>query len=64
MTDIPFSHRYKLCESKRSYKNEKEALKALKSIRKKRLVPENGGAYKCPIDPTHWHLGHRRLNEP
>lgn len=57
---IPETHRWKMCESKRRFKNEKNALNELKKIRKTgKIVPPNAVAYKCPIC-SKWHLGHKK----
>jgi hypothetical protein len=64
MTNIPESHREKLCESKKKYSNEKNALDHLKVIRKRGLiVPPNARAYKC-FFCGFWHLGHKRDDDP
>lgn len=62
MTLIPKTHIWKLCERKKKYSSEKNALAHLRQMRKKGLIiPANASAYRCPIDPSHFHLGHIKL---
>ena len=51
---------YKMCNSKKRFKNEYEAYKNLKSLSKNRPNDAMGvSPYKCPFCEG-WHLGHNQ----
>ena len=51
-------YEYQMCLRKVRYTSKKRALNMLKQIGKKKIIPSNAHAYKCPVCDGGWHLGH------
>lgn len=51
------------CGRKNRYDSESAAVSAKDSLPGRVIDPARLEAYPCPIDPTHWHIGHMKVKK-